>query len=180
MSGNSLEPQAPQDFQMQPGGDTVFGSGGSQTFASGAAQYFQSGSSQTFDLGATIDQSAGPSIQLPFSSTAVSIAGGGAVPGRTYLITAADKVISLPDCTTCKGAVIGIILSAAALSSGTGSRIAPQSTDKIMGAGLTSADNKYVVIDGATDREGDCIFVQSDGVDGWYIIRVIGTISREA
>lgn len=180
MSGNSLEPQGDPVRQMQPGGIEVLGSGANKTFGSGSSINMQSGSSQTFDSGSTLDMSGGPTILQPITVQGVSIAGGGAKPGRTYVLSAADLSISLPDCTTCPGAVIGIILSAAALSAGTGSRLTPNANDKIMGAGLTSADGKYVVIDGGTDREGDCLFVISDGVDGWYITKVIGTISRQA
>ncbi len=96
------------------------------------------------------------------------------------IVTAADKVMTLPAVSSInKGAMYTFVLAAGGLSSGTGLSLSPNASDKIMGNGFTSADNKDAILDGATDREGDSITIVSDGVDGWYIKSVTGTWSRE-
>lgn len=58
--------------------------------------------------------------------------------------------------------------------------LSPNSADKVMGAGLTSADDKDVINTLATAKKGDLIEVVGDGVNGWYITRMHGTWAREA
>jgi hypothetical protein len=96
----------------------------------------------------------------------------------TYIATAANLVFSLPP--TEKGLVFTFVVAASGLSAGTGLSVSPAAVDKIMGNGLTSLDNKDAINSGATDREGDSITLEGDGVDGWYITSVIGTWAREA
>lgn len=93
------------------------------------------------------------------------------------LVTGVDKVITLP--ATVAGLKITVILAAAGLSAATGLSISPAAADKIMGNGFTSADNKDAILAGSGDREGDLLELVGDGVDGWYITRVIGTWTRE-
>ncbi|MGE0131867.1 MAG: hypothetical protein AB7U82_27605 [Blastocatellales bacterium] len=98
--------------------------------------------------------------------------------GAIVIITAADKVMSLP--ATAPGAWYTFVLAAAGLSVGTGLAISPVAADKIMGNGFTSADNKDALLAGSGDREGDSITIVADGVDGWYIVSHEGAWTREA
>lgn len=97
--------------------------------------------------------------------------------GVTVFVTAADKVLTLP--STVAGLKYRVILTAAGLSAAAGLAISPAAADKIMGNGLTSADNKDLILTGATDREGDMVELLGDGVDGWYITSILGTWARE-
>lgn len=97
--------------------------------------------------------------------------------GALVLVTAADKVITLP--ATAAGLMYRFVLAAGGLSSGTGLSISPAAADKIMGNGFTSADNKDAILAGSGDREGDSLTIVGDGVDGWYIVAVTGTWTRE-
>lgn len=98
--------------------------------------------------------------------------------GKLFKVTAADLVITLP--ATAAGLRFAFVLAAAGLSAGTGLSISPQATDKIMGNGFTSLDDKDAILAGASDREGDMLEVVADGADGWYITRVVGTWTRQA
>lgn len=98
--------------------------------------------------------------------------------GTLFIAGAADLVFTLP--STAKGLCYTFQIAAAGLSVGTGLSISPASTDKIMGNGFTSADNKDAICAGSGDREGDLIELVGDGDLGWYINRVIGTWTREA
>lgn len=98
--------------------------------------------------------------------------------GTTFLVTAADLVMTLP--ATASGLRYRFVLAAGGLSSGTGLSISPNSADKIMGNGFTSADNKDAILAGSGDREGDMIELVGDGDVGWYIVSVLGTWTREA
>lgn len=98
--------------------------------------------------------------------------------GATVLVTGVDKVLTLP--ATVAGVWYRIVLAAAGLSAGTGLSISPNSADKIMGNGFTSADDKDAILAGSGDREGDAITLVGDGVDGWYIAGVTGTWTRQA
>lgn len=97
--------------------------------------------------------------------------------GKVFIIGAADLVATLP--STAAGLRYTFIVSAAALSTGTGFSVSPAAADKIMGNGFTSADNKDAINSGGGDREGDLIEVTGDGADGWYITRLLGTWARE-
>lgn len=98
--------------------------------------------------------------------------------GCIYEIGAADKVATLP--ATAPGLCYRFVVTAAALSASTGFSVSPNASDKIMGNGFTSADNKDAINTGATDGEGDMIEVTADAAGlGWYITAVIGTWERE-
>lgn len=58
--------------------------------------------------------------------------------------------------------------------------IAPNASDKIMGNGFTSADNKAALNTKATSRIGDEIVLVGDGVNGWFVQRVSGLWARQA
>jgi hypothetical protein len=98
--------------------------------------------------------------------------------GAVIVVTGVDKVMTLP--ATAAGLLCRFVLASAGLSSGTGLSISPAAADKIMGNGFTSADNKDAVLAGSGDREGDSITLVGDGADGWYIVAVTGTWTREA
>lgn len=99
--------------------------------------------------------------------------------GSTIFVGAADVVVTLP--ATIPGARYRFVLLAAGLSAGTGLSISPNASDKIMGNGFTSADDKDAILAGAGDREGDTIEIEGDKAgDGWVILDVIGTWTRQA
>lgn len=107
---------------------------------------------------------------------------GTADVGRTFLIaTTANQVATLPAVAAANlGMRVRFILAASALSAGTGFQVAPNAADKIMGAGIAALDAKRLINTGASDAEGDLVELQSDGVDGWYIVNMRGTWAREA
>lgn len=117
-------------------------------------------------------------IQATVITTANNATLTNSMSGSFILVTAADKVISLP--STAAGTTLTIAISAAALSSGTGLSISPAAADAIHGGGLSSADDKDLILDGATDAEGDSVTLVGDGIDGWYITAITGTWSKEA
>lgn len=96
--------------------------------------------------------------------------------GKTYIGLAADLVFTLPP--TAENLRYAFVTKT--LSTVTGLSVSPNAADKIMGNGFTSADDKDAINTAATDREGDLIEVTGDGVDGWFITRVIGTYARQA
>lgn len=66
-------------------------------------------------------------------------------------------------------------------SNGTvGFSVSPNSADKIMGNGYTSTDNKDAINTKATAKVGDELTLVGDGVNGWFVARVVGTWDREA
>lgn len=58
--------------------------------------------------------------------------------------------------------------------------VSPNANDKIMGCGITSADDKDLLNTKATAKKGDYIDLLGDGVNGWYIQEMRGTWAREA
>lgn len=96
--------------------------------------------------------------------------------GRVFVANAVDLVFTLP--ATEDGLVYTFVVKT--VSATTGLTVAPIAVDKVMGNGFTSLDNKGANNTPATDREGDLIEVVGDGLDGWYISRVIGTWARVA
>jgi len=89
--------------------------------------------------------------------------------GSVVIVTAADKVITLP--ATQAGLQYTITLGNGGLSSGTGLSISPNASDKINAA----ADDTDYVNTGATDAVGDSVTVVGDGAGGWYITDQTGT-----
>ena len=99
--------------------------------------------------------------------------------GCIYEIGGVDKVATLP--ATSPGVVFRFQIAAAGLSASTGFKLSPNSNDKLMGNGFTSADNKDAILAGSGDREGDYIEVTGDaGGAGWFITDISGTWTREA
>lgn len=98
--------------------------------------------------------------------------------GATIIVTAADKVMTLPP--TQAGLWFRFVLAADGLSSGTGLSISPNSADQIAGNGLTSVDDKDLILAGSGDAEGDSVTLVGDGTDGYYIVAITGTWSKES
>jgi hypothetical protein len=102
---------------------------------------------------------------------------------KVFIIQTADLTVTLPAVTPAMlGAGFTFILSAAALSAGTGFSIAPAAVDAIASQGLTSVDNQVLRSAGATDTEGDCAELISDGgavgEQGWYALLQRGTWTK--
>ena len=56
--------------------------------------------------------------------------------------------------------------------------VSPNASDKIMGNGFTSADNKDLVF---TNQEvGSFVRLAGDGVNGFFVAEISGTATREA
>ena len=63
------------------------------------------------------------------------------------------------------------------LVSGTGTlTLNPNASDKIIGAGAAGVNNKDFLLSG----DGSFIRILGDGADGWTIVEVAGTFSRES
>lgn len=56
--------------------------------------------------------------------------------------------------------------------------VSPNSADKIMGNGFTSADNKDLVF--TSQPVGSYVRLVADGVNGWFVAEIAGTATREA
>lgn len=56
--------------------------------------------------------------------------------------------------------------------------VAPNASDKIMGNGFTSADNKALIF--TNQPAGSFVTLQADGVNGWMVSRINGTATRAA
>lgn len=89
--------------------------------------------------------------------------------GSIIIVTAADKVITLP--ATQAGLTYTVVLGNGGLSAGTGLSVSPAAVDKI-DAGADDAD---FVNSGASDTVGDSVTMVGDGAGGWYAINVQGT-----
>lgn len=101
-----------------------------------------------------------------------------ALSGAVILVTAADQTLALP--ATAEGLWYTVVLAAAGLSTGAGLAISPVAADQIIGNGFTPADDRDAILAGSGDRAGDALTLVADGVDGWYIVDVIGTWTRQA
>lgn len=95
--------------------------------------------------------------------------------GTVFIATAADVEFTLP--ATSEGLWYTFVFKVP--SAGVGGQVSPDANDKIMGNGFTAADNKAAINSGATDRQGDCITLVGDGLDGWFITSLMGTWARE-
>lgn len=56
--------------------------------------------------------------------------------------------------------------------------VSPNASDKIMGNGFTSADNKDLVF--TNQPIGSYVVLKGDGANGWVVARINGTATREA
>ncbi|NBP86002.1 MAG: hypothetical protein EBU54_12745 [Mycobacteriaceae bacterium] len=78
-----------------------------------------------------------------------------------------------------KGVFYDFIIQTAA-TGGTGHGISPAAVDKIFAPGVTATDDKDIYFATAADAVGNGFRLVSDGVDGWHLIALNGTISQEA
>lgn len=56
--------------------------------------------------------------------------------------------------------------------------VAPNASDKIMGNGFTSADNKALIF--TNQPAGSYVHLIGDGTNGWQVSRINGTATRAA
>jgi hypothetical protein len=102
--------------------------------------------------------------------------------GKTFVFNdgTGSLVASLPKAATeNKGMKVGFIVNALA-GAGAGHAISPNAADKIVGNGFTPLADKDAICSAASDRLGDYIEFESNGVDTWFVTGVIGTWAREA
>jgi hypothetical protein len=78
-----------------------------------------------------------------------------------------------------KGIFFHFIVNTAA-TSGTGHGVTPDAADKIVAPGITAADDKDVYFATASDAVGNGFTLVSDGVDGWFVREINGTLTQEA
>lgn len=78
-----------------------------------------------------------------------------------------------------KGVFFDFVIQTAA-TGGTGHGVSPASVDKIFTPGQTATDNKDVYFATAGDAVGNGFRLVSDGVDGWDLYFLNGTLSQEA
>ncbi len=78
-----------------------------------------------------------------------------------------------------KGIFYHFIVNTAA-TSGTGHGVSPASVDKIVAPGVTATDNKDIYFATASDAVGNGFTLVSDGVDGWFVRAINGTVTQEA
>lgn len=95
--------------------------------------------------------------------------------GVVQVVTVDAKVVTLPatvvgySYTIMNGGEDGAVLVT----------VSPNASDKIMGNGFTSADNKDALNTKATAKKGDYIKLVGDGADGWVVTEVVGVWARE-
>lgn len=96
--------------------------------------------------------------------------------GQIHDIDTDAVVVTLPS------TVVGMtfIFRNAGADGAVGFNLSPAALDKIMGAGLTSADDKDLINTKATAKKGDHVVLVGDGVNGWFVQEMVGTWAREA
>lgn len=70
-----------------------------------------------------------------------------------------------------------VIMTAA--TSGTGHGVSPNAVDKVFTPGATATDDKDVYFATAGDAVGNGFRLISDGVDGWHLCFLNGTLTQE-
>jgi hypothetical protein len=112
-------------------------------------------------------------INLAAASQALTAAQSG-----QRFVGVVDAVFTLPAISAAmKG--VWYEFACGALSAGVGLSISPAAADYIGGNGLGVVVNKDLINSGATDRLGDMVRIECDGV-AWWITAVIGTFAKEA
>lgn len=92
-------------------------------------------------------------------------------------VVTADATITLP--ATVVGTTYTIMNGGQGSTDGTiAINVSPNASDKIMGNGFTSADNKDAV--NTNGKYGEYIKLVGDGVNGWMVVESQGTWTREA
>ena len=108
--------------------------------------------------------------------TATKTTGSLAITDCGYLlvVTADAQTITLPS------TVVGYCYKIMNGTTGQILTISPAAIDMIMGAGLTAADDKDLINTAVTAKRGDYVVLVGDGVNGWYILDMVGTWARQA
>jgi hypothetical protein len=94
--------------------------------------------------------------------------------GKLLLVTADAQVLTLP--TTAVGWTYWIMNG----TDGQLLTITPDTGKKIMGAGLTSANDKSLLNTALTAKRGDYVKLVGDGASGWVVQEMVGTWARQA
>lgn len=92
--------------------------------------------------------------------------------GKTFICDSTTSIVAtLP--ATQAGLEFSLVVKQ--LTTSGGHAFSPAAVDKIMGNGLSKADDADLVCSAASDRVGDIVTLVGDGVDGWYIKSIVGT-----
>ena len=163
----------PKVYHRQGGDVLVVASGGAANVESGGALNVESGASVNIAAGATLTNLGATTRRV--ITTATNLVLTAAESGAIVITTAVDINVTLP--STAAGLWYTILAGVA--STTTGVQIDPAALDKIIGAGVTPADNKDLINTPATDVVGDAVTLVGDGADGWYVVDVVGIWARE-
>ena len=104
-----------------------------------------------------------------------------AITGATTLAEGDSGVVQNVTATatlTLPATVVGTSYPIRVGASGITVTVAPNASDKIMGNGFTSADNKALIF--TSQPVGSFVQLVADGVNGWFVQRVHGTATRAA
>lgn len=121
-----------------------------------------------------------PNTRVPgpgLVSTAVSVAATAAQSGTTFVVTAADKVITLPTAVADMEFTV-VATGTGATGGSTGTTVAVQSTDSTGGNGFTAAAGKGAIDTHGTAVDGDWIRFFATAANTWYIVGIKGTWAR--
>lgn len=92
--------------------------------------------------------------------------------GVVQNVTVTGKVITLP------ATVVGTTYIVRVGAEGITVNVSPNASDKIMGNGFTSADNKDLIF--TSQPAGSYVVLVGDGVNGWFVQKVVGgTATKE-
>lgn len=78
---------------------------------------------------------------------------------------------------TLPATVVGTVYVARVGANGITVSLSPNASDKIMGNGFTSADNKDLIF--TSQPIGSYVILVADGANGWQVFAVHGTATRE-
>lgn len=122
-----------------------------------------------------------------FRGATNGVRGQYAAKAADYTVTAADSGTTFVNTQGASTTVFSLPATVAGLeytfieSNASGEiTVRPVAADKIMGKGITAADDKDYVNTGASNAVGDLITIRGDGVDGWWVVAERGTWAREA
>lgn len=96
--------------------------------------------------------------------------------GATYVTTAGSGTITY----TLPATQAGIEYTFLCGDAGSEIALSPNAADRIMGKGITAADDKDYINTNATNAVGDLVTIRGDGADGWWVVNERGTWAREA
>lgn len=79
---------------------------------------------------------------------------------------------------TLPATVVGTVYLLRVGANGVTVTVAPNASDKIMGNGFTSADNKALIF--TSQPIGSQVMLVADGANGWFVARIHGVATRAA